>query len=152
VSIWQSTKRRGRKMSEMTDSAVVLSEEVLRPVRGRNGFESTVEQLGSAIRLGAFATGELLPAERDLAERLSVSRATVRAASGALRTAEQVRTHRGRGGGTEVTYAGPGPDGIGIDLFTPRDELLDALEFRRVIEPGAAYLAAGRDLTADQRA
>ncbi|WP_460446506.1 FadR/GntR family transcriptional regulator, partial [Angustibacter aerolatus] len=31
-------------------------------------------------------------------------------------------------------------------------ELRDALEFRRVVEPGAAALAARRDLSADQRA
>ena len=30
--------------------------------------------------------------------------------------------------------------------------LSDALDFRRVVEPGAAYLAAGRPLSADQRA
>lgn len=129
-----------------------LSDVLLRPVRERNGFESTVEQLASAVRLGVLAAGDFLPPERELAERLGVSRAIVRDAIGALRQAGLVQTRRGRGGGSEVVYAGPHPEGSGVDLSHRRDELLDALDFRRVVEPGAAYLAATRDLSADQRA
>lgn len=130
-----------------------LSDAVLRPLRDSNAFESTVEQLASAIRLGVFATGEQLPPERDLATRLGVSRMTLREAIAALRDAALVETRRGRGGGTVVTHAGP-------DMDAERDpgalrrrgpQLLDALEFRRVVEPGAAYVAATRSLSADQR-
>ena len=52
-----------------------LPDAVLRPAVG-NVFETTVEQLATAIRLGVFVVGEQLPAERDLAERLGVSRNT----------------------------------------------------------------------------
>ena len=45
-----------------------LPDAVLRPASG-NAFENTVEQLARAIRLGVLADGELLPPERDLAER-----------------------------------------------------------------------------------
>ncbi|MGH3098743.1 MAG: FadR/GntR family transcriptional regulator [Streptosporangiales bacterium] len=139
-------------MNDVAETTAGLPEAVLRPVRDRNGFESTVEQLASAVRLGVFAAGDFLPPERELAYRLGVSRATVREAIGALRQADLVRTRRGRGGGTEVIYAGPDPDGSGADLSHRRSELKDALDFRRVVEPGAAYLAATRDLTAEQRA
>ena len=47
-----------------------LPDAVLRPVREGNAFESTVEHLATAIRLGVFAAGERLPPERELAERL----------------------------------------------------------------------------------
>src|SRR6188768_2569013 len=83
-----------------------LSDAVLRPVRDGNAFESTVEHLAMAIRLGVFAEGERLPSERDLAERLKVGRATLREAIGALRQAGLVRTRRGRSGGTVVLYRG----------------------------------------------
>jgi GntR family transcriptional repressor for pyruvate dehydrogenase complex len=137
-----------------------LSDAVLRPVRDGNAFESTVEHLAMAIRLGVFAEGERLPSERDLAERLKVGRATLREAIGALRQAGLVRTRRGRTGGTIVLYRGrqqvdettdeAGLTGIISPRHTPA-EVADALAFRSVVEPGAARLAARANLSADQR-
>ncbi len=75
-----------------------LPEAVLRPTPG-NAFENTVEQLATAIRLGALADGEQLPPERELAERLGISRNTLREAIAALRESGLVATTRGRGGG-----------------------------------------------------
>jgi GntR family transcriptional repressor for pyruvate dehydrogenase complex len=125
-----------------------LPDAVLRPVREGNAIEATVEQLATSVRLGVFARGERLPPERELAERLGVSRTTLREAIGALRQAGMVETRRGRGGGTVVTYVGE----IGRPLQTSGPQLYDALDFRAVVEPGAAALAATRDLTAQQRA
>lgn len=129
-----------------------LPDAVLRPRRGGNAFESTVEQLATAVRLGVFAHGEQLPPERELAGRLGVSRMTLREAIAALRDSGLVTTRRGRGGGTVVVYQGQakvGPTPAGVRHGAA---LSDALDFRRVVEPGAAYLAAGRSLAADQRA
>jgi GntR family transcriptional regulator, transcriptional repressor for pyruvate dehydrogenase complex len=132
-----------------------LSEAVLRPLRDGNAFESTVEHLATAIRLGVFTEGERLPSERELAERLKVGRATLREAIGALRQAGLVSTSRGRTGGTVVLYRGGPPNDDTADLGKTRRsaaEVADALAFRGVVEPGAAGLAAGADLSADQRA
>ncbi len=127
-----------------------LPDAVLRPAAA-NAFESTVEQLATAIRLGVFADGQQLPPERDLAERLGVSRMTLRHAIAALRDSDLVTTHRGRGGGTVVTYCGPRI----AEGSTPRvrhgSALTDAMEFRRVVEPGAAWVAATKPLSGDQR-
>lgn len=130
-----------------------LSDAVLRPAP-THVFESTVEQLATAVRLGVFAFGEQLPPERELSDRLGVSRVTLREAIAALRDSGLVRTRRGRGGGTVVVYEGP-------EMAAKRPAggisgrrgaaLADALEFRRVVEPGAAALAARRPLAADQR-
>ncbi|MBN9154493.1 MAG: FadR family transcriptional regulator [Microbacterium sp.] len=128
-----------------------LVDAVLRPVRGHMAFESCVEQLGSAIQLGIFRPGDRLPSERELAERLNVSRATLREAISALRAAGFVSTTRGRGGGTvvESVAADWRPDQpTGIDR---QAEIEDLSVFRAVIEPGAAFLAAQSDLSADQR-
>jgi GntR family transcriptional regulator, transcriptional repressor for pyruvate dehydrogenase complex len=128
-----------------------LGELVLRPVR-THAFEACVEQLGTAIRLGVYPEGSLLPPERDLAERLDVSRATVREAIAALRQAGMLRTTRGRGGGSVVSYRPEAPSsGASPGLAGRREELLDCLVFRRVVEPGACWTAAGRELTAAQR-
>lgn len=169
-----------------------------RPVRGGNAFEITVARLAQAIKLGMVAEGERLPSERDLAERLKVSRVTLREAIRALREAGFLESRRGRTGGTfvlagagdRVRQASPVPAqrGRSGDQPAPRgrsgrkqtaglaasgtpvarakavgpddpaelaremgDSLPDALDFRRVVEGGAAGLAATRSLTAAER-
>jgi DNA-binding FadR family transcriptional regulator len=126
-----------------------------RPVRGGNAFEITVSRLAQAIRLGLVTAGERLPPERELADRLRVSRVTLRQAIGALREAGFLESRRGRAGGTFVVYAvPPAADRSGAaDLARQMgDALPDALDFRRVLEPGAAGLAATRALAAGERA
>jgi len=125
---------------------------VLRPVRGHHAFESCVEQLATAIRLGVYPTGSSLPSERDLAERMAVARATLREAIAALREAGMVRTTRGRGGGTVVSYE-PRPPAYVEDsgLAARREQLLDCLVFRQVVEPGASWTAASRELSPEER-
>ena len=139
--------------SRLDDGALPdLSRVVLRPVRGHHAFEACVEQLATAIRLGVHPNGSTLPSERELAERLRVSRATVREAITALRTAGMVETHRGRGGGSVVTYS---PQRPRARTKLPSAETLatwlDSLTFRRIVEPGAVATAATLDLSDDQR-
>jgi GntR family transcriptional regulator, transcriptional repressor for pyruvate dehydrogenase complex len=131
-----------------------LGELVLRPVRGHHAFEACVEQLATAIRLGVYPLGTTLPSERELAERLEVSRATLREAIAALRAAGLVQTKRGRGGGTVVTMKprGPSARGSGTPTSAQRADWLDALDFRRIVEPGAAAQAASVDLDDAARA
>jgi len=134
-------------------TAGLLGEVVLRPVRGHHAFEACVEQLATAIRLGVYPTGSSLPAERDLAERMGVSRATLREAIAALRQAGLVRTTRGRSGGTVVAYQPQAPAYGDASLLTRRrGQLLDCLVFRRVVEPGACWTAADRHLSREERA
>ena len=125
-----------------------LPEVVLRPVRAHHAFESCVEQLATAIRLGVYPRGSALPTERELAERLQVSRATLREAMAALRQAGLVETTRGRGGGTVVTLKPTTPSARAVAKVDAgrRADWLDALDFRRIVEPGAAALAAARPL------
>ena len=125
-----------------------LTGAVLRPVRGHHAFEGCVEQLATAIRLGVYPVGSLLPPERELAERLAVSRATLREAIAALRESGLVETRRGRGGGSTVTSQTRGRFRGGLSGVpeTTKSGWLDALEFRRVVEPGAAFLAASTHL------
>jgi DNA-binding FadR family transcriptional regulator len=137
----------------VTASPEHLPEAVLRPVRGHHAFEACVEQLATAIRLGVYPLGTTLPPERELAAMLHVSRATLREAMAALREAGLVETTRGRGGGTVVTLKPRTPSARAAARISPerRRDWLDALEFRRIVEPGAAYLAASATLTDEQR-
>jgi GntR family transcriptional repressor for pyruvate dehydrogenase complex len=129
-----------------------LAAVVLRPIRGHHAFEACVEQLATAIRLGVHPNGSTLPPERELADRLHISRATVREAITALRTAGMVETRRGRGGGSVVTYSPRAPRAR-TKALAPKtlEHWLDTLTFRRIVEPGAVATAAGRQLTEEQR-
>jgi DNA-binding FadR family transcriptional regulator len=124
-------------------------------VRAGNAFEETVERLLQSIRLGVVGPGEQLPPERELATKLNVSRVTLREAIRALQEAGYVVSRRGRYGGTFVVEllplpatvnAGPQPRGRAAAV-----ELEDALTLRAVLEPGAAAVAASRELTTDER-
>ena len=120
---------------------------MFRPVRTRNAFEETVERLLQAIRLGVAAPGERLPAERDLAARLGVSRVTLRDAIRAIADAGYVESRRGRYGGTFVAESLPAPG----PPPAPAGDLEDVLTMRHVLESGAAEAAAARSLTPAER-
>lgn len=120
------------------------NEAVFTPIRTANAFEQTVERIGRAIKMGLLRPGERLPAERDLAQQLALSRSTVREALRLLVEAGYLEARRGRGGGTFVAINQPA-----LDTRDPNDALRelgpripDALRYRRVLEIGAAELAA----------
>jgi DNA-binding FadR family transcriptional regulator len=119
-----------------------------RPVRGGNTFEETVERLLQAIKLGVVQAGDRLPAERDLAAQLRVSRMTLREALADLQRAGYVESRRGRLGGTFVRSL---PTVVALPAADARDrartgDLDDVLTLRRVLEVGAVELAASRRL------
>ena len=120
---------------------------IFAPVRTANAFEQTVERLGRAIRMGLLSPGQQLPSERELAQHLALSRSTIREALRVLQESGYLEAHRGRGGGTFVTTnlpsdsTRPAEDGV-RDLRG--EELAALLRYRRVLETGAAELAADR--------
>ncbi|MDT0345655.1 FadR/GntR family transcriptional regulator [Streptomyces litchfieldiae] len=128
---------------------------VLRPVRAGNGFEEALAQILQVLRLGLVPEGGRLPAERDLATRLRVSRVTLREVLKALQDEGLVESRRGRYGGTFVR---PRPE----PARDARDELRrrladvdveDTLRMREVLDVGAAGLCAenGPDEAAARR-
>ncbi|MER6142902.1 FCD domain-containing protein [Streptomyces sparsogenes] len=125
---------------------------VLRPVRAGNGFEEALEQILRILRLGLVPEGERLPAERELAERLSISRVTLREVLKVLADQGLVESRRGRYGGTFVR-ARPESAAAGGDALRRRVrevDVEDTLRFREVLEVGAAGLCAAHGLTAEQ--
>jgi DNA-binding FadR family transcriptional regulator len=125
---------------------------VFRPLRTGNAFEETVERLLQAVRQGVVNPGERLPAERELAVRLGVSRVTLREAIGSLREAGYLTARRGRGGGTFVVARPPPRPAVVRSGSRGLAALDDMLALRLVLECGAAELAAARQLTPRQGA
>jgi len=121
---------------------------VLRPVRSGNTFEETVQRVLQLIRLGLVPEGERLPPERELADRLQVSRVTLREALKVLQDAGLLEVRRGRYGGAFVRRTVGIAPGDGSELRRRAellgDRLEDTLLFREVLEVGAAELCAVR--------
>lgn len=131
---------------------------LLRPVRGGNTYEETVERLLQTIRLGLALPGVQLPPERELATMLDVSRDTVRLAISSLVDAGYLVVKRGRYGGTFVSDNLPsqplrmGRDGeLTHQVDFTHDELEDVLILREILECGAAHHAATRSLSSVER-
>ncbi len=126
---------------------------VFAPVRTANAFEQTVERLGRAIRMGLLAPGERLPSERDLAERLALSRSTVREALRVLQEAGYLEARRGRGGGTFVAPVIPGDESRPAEdevRVLRGEELAALLRYRRILELGIAEIGAERATAAER--
>lgn len=125
------------------------SHRLLGPVRRGNAFEETVEHLLRGLRVGIFPSGGRLPAERDLADELGVSRATLREALAELQRAGYLTIQRGRYGGAVVVDELPTS---GVPLGRDDYQLVeDVLRFRAAVEPAAAALAAQAAPTAERR-
>ena len=103
---------------------------------------SVVQQIELLILRGILRPGERLPSERDLAERLGVSRPSLRDAISELQHRGLLNTRAGAG--IYVSEAlGSAFSGALVDLFANHDEaLFDYISFRRDMEAMAAERAA----------
>jgi len=117
-------------------------EAVFSPVAPPTTFEETVERLGTAIRLGLLAPASRLPSERDLAERLRISRSTLRQALTTLVQSGHLVSLRGRAGGTFVAERPPLGQDVAAEVLGEGARAV--LDFRVAVETGAAVLAAER--------
>ncbi|MFI2076071.1 MULTISPECIES: FadR/GntR family transcriptional regulator [Streptomyces] len=123
---------------------------VLRPVRAGNGFEEALEQILQIVRLGLVPQGERLPAERELAERLHISRVTLREVLKVLQDQGLVESRRGRYGGTFVLARTRSASEEEVRRRVAAVDVEDTLRFREVLEVGAAGLCATHGLTGEQ--
>jgi len=108
------------------------------------------KELEKNILQGLWVPGERLPAERELAVQLSVSRPSLRTAIQRLEKQGLVETRQG-GGTFVMNFLGPSLTDPLLQMFqTDPDTTNDFIEFRSIIEGNAAYLAALRSTDADR--
>ncbi len=127
--------------------ASLVRRTVFTPIRQGSAVAETVARLGQAIALGLLRPGDRLPAETQLAAALGISAVTLRGALAILREAGLLETRRGRGGGTFVSPTLPRSPVGGQTSLPAEDELRDLIDYRSVVEGGAAALAAERATT-----
>jgi GntR family transcriptional regulator, transcriptional repressor for pyruvate dehydrogenase complex len=112
------------------------------PVGPRRTFEGAVEQIAEAIRLGELNEGDRLPAERELATAMQISRATLREAVRVLSDAKVLTVKPGSSGGIYVASGY-----VPFELLRSKSklrlgEVAGVLEARRLFEPRVAQLAS----------
>ncbi len=121
------------------------------PIASTAIYERVATQLRQRIRLGLLPQGQRLPPERLLAEQLGVSRVTVRDALSMLQGEGLIERRRGAGGGAVICEQRPSPAEVRRELRRQLGAFDRILEFRLVVEPGAAGLAAARRSADDLR-
>ncbi|HXM65820.1 MAG TPA: FadR/GntR family transcriptional regulator [Candidatus Acidoferrum sp.] len=118
---------------------------VYKVVRTSRLYEQIVQQIEDSVLNGTLKPGDQLPAERELAQRLGVSRTAVREAVKALREKGLVEAYSGRG--TFVTDGTSQAARQSFDLMVKIGQQEGAphlAELRLILEPGIAALAAVR--------
>ena len=122
----------------------------LQAVEPQRLYRQIAEQLRSAIVAGEFAVGARLPAERDLAKQLGVSRPSVREALIALEVEAWVEVRTGSG---VYVLERSGSRGTGAEQLAPAEwGPLELIRARRVVEGETAAIAAARAKRRDTEA
>ena len=128
----------------MTNNPLVAPSGVIVPVDDTMAAERVVLHIERLIQGGQLKPGDRLPAERELARHVKVSRPSVRAGLRSLAAVGIVESRHGAGSfitaGPPRLSTGPLTMMAALHGFT-RDDMFDA---RRVLEVAAAGLAAER--------
>jgi GntR family transcriptional regulator, transcriptional repressor for pyruvate dehydrogenase complex len=117
------------------------STESLRAPDRRRLYEQLAARLLDYVEVTGLGIGDRLPSERDLAEALQVSRASVRQATVALEVRGTLEVRHGDG--IYLTSL-PNDSGHLMELMTQRHRLPAILEAREALETQLAALAAAR--------
>jgi GntR family transcriptional regulator, transcriptional repressor for pyruvate dehydrogenase complex len=114
----------------------------LKPIKTRKIYEEIVEQIRELVARGELKPGDRLPSERDLVERLQVSRASIREALSALEMMGLLEVRSGEGTyvrklGSESVVAP-----LAWMITMEKGTVLELLEVRKILEVQAVGLAA----------
>lgn len=107
--------------------------------------DEAITKIKDMILSGELSAGERLPPEKELSEKLGLSRSSLREAVKALEIIRVLDVRRGDG--TYVTSLEPKllTEAMTFIVDLHKDEtILDIFEVRRILEPAAAAIAASR--------
>jgi len=119
------------------------------PIKAKKIYEEIVEQIRGMITRGELKPGNRLPPERDMAEFLGVSRASVREALTALETIGILDIRPGEGTFVKRTSDSETFGSLTLLLSVEQTPEVQMMEVRRILETESAALAAKRATDAD---
>ena len=112
--------------------------------RPRRSYQKLTERLRQFMEEGHFRDGDKLPPERALAESFGVSRSSVREAIRALAEKGLLESRQGDGTYVRVPDIEPLKEAI-LEAVDSEGLMFDEVtEYRRIVEPGIAEIAAVR--------
>jgi len=122
---------------------------MFKPVKIKKIYEEVIKQIKKLIIDGKLQPGDKLMSERELAEQLGVSRASVREAFSALEMMGVIAIHPGEGSFVrQASYDGI-LEPLSFLLQRDIDNVMQLLEVRKILEVETAALAAIRATEAD---
>lgn len=114
----------------------------IKAARKKRLYEEIVSQIQNLIETGELRSGDRLPPERKLAEMFMVSRNSVREAIRALEEKQILKSRPGDGTYVMVENEAALIEPLAYAIQLEKAKLREIFQFRRMIEPQIAYLAA----------
>ena len=116
----------------------------LKPIKTRKIYEEIVDQIRELVARGELKPGDRLPSERDLVERLKVSRASIREALSALELMGLLEVRSGEGTFVRKMRSESVVAPLAWMLTMEKGTVLELLEIRKILEVQAVGMAAER--------
>ncbi len=112
------------------------------PIDRRNISRQVYDQMLDNILNGVWPPGTKLPSENELTQMFGVSRVPIREALKKLSTMGITQTRQGEGSFVQMMTPGMFMNSLLPMLVWNRKSMMDILEYRRIVEPENAALAA----------
>jgi GntR family transcriptional repressor for pyruvate dehydrogenase complex len=119
-------------------------EHMFKPVRTKKIYEEVVEQIKQLIVDGELQPGDKLLSERELSDKLNVSRASIREAFSALEIMGIITIRPGEGSFVRQVSFERMLEPLSFLLHVDVDDVIKLLEVRKILEVEIAALAAAR--------
>jgi GntR family transcriptional repressor for pyruvate dehydrogenase complex len=117
---------------------------MFKPVRTKKIYEEVVEQIKQMIVDGELQPGDKLLSERELSDKLNVSRASIREAFSALEIMGIITIRPGEGSFVRQVSFERMLEPLSFLLHVDIDDVIKLLEVRKILEVEIAALAAAR--------
>ncbi|EEG77389.1 FadR/GntR family transcriptional regulator [Dethiobacter alkaliphilus] len=117
---------------------------MFKPIKQKRVYEEVLEQIKNLVKQGVLKPGDRLISERELAEQLQVSRASIREAFSALDMMGILESKPGEGTFIRQEPLDSMIKPLALMMTLYQNNSLEVLEIRAILEAGSAALAARR--------
>lgn len=117
---------------------------MLSPIKNTKVYEQVIEQIKAMIADGTLKKGDKLPAERELVEKLQVSRTSIREAMRAMEIIGLIESKQGGGNFVREDFENNLFEPLSIMFMLEKGDPKEIIELRKIIEVETVALAAMR--------
>lgn len=117
---------------------------MFKPIKTKRVYEQIVDQINNLMRQGDLKPGDKLMSEKELADKLKVSRTSVREALSALDFLGVLESRQGEGTFISDVSQQSLIEPLALFMMLDREASIELLEVRKIMEAQAAELAATR--------